>query len=611
MELSESRLNLVRIFLNRSCKYKERPALYYKNPQKKYESITWTAWEHKVRRVCYGLDSYGIRYRDRVGILSENRPEWTMVDLGVLSLGGILVPVYPTSSVQDIAYYIENAGIQIFFVSTLEQLLRLKQVLLDNPAIDKVVLFQSCEFIHPKLISFEEFLKLGDEKSRIEPDFFDRSVDKIQPSDEATIIYTSGTTGPPKGVLLTHGNFIENYLGAKRRIFISDKDVALSFLPLNHVFERLAGYYFMVFHGAEIWYAESMQTVGRDIIEARPTIGAAVPRFYEKIYAGIQEKVALASPAQRRIFNWAVKVGRKNYENVSLSRKGSIFDRLSLKIAGLLVFNKIKQKMGGKIRFFISGGAPLSKELGEFFFAAGILILEGYGLTETSPVIAVNTDKEFKFGTVGKPLPNINVRIADDGEILTAGPCVMEGYYKNDVATAEVMRDGWFHTGDIGEFDAQGYLKITDRKKDIIATSGGKKVAPQNIEMLISSDSLFSQVVVVGDKRNYLTALIVPNKEELLRKASELKLDTASWELLLREPSIYQWADQRLKTKTFGLAPYEQIKYFTFLANELTVASGELTPTMKVKRKVIAEKYSQVIADMYREGELFKNETNG
>lgn len=602
MDLSESNLNLVQIFLKRSRHYKDRPALYYKNPQKNYQSISWSEWEVNVSLVSSALDSFGVRYRDRVGIISENRPEWTMADLGVLSLGAILVPVYPTSSAADLSYYIENAGIEVFFVSTFEQLRRLESVLLENSAVRKIILFEACDFSHPKVVSFADFLSSGLQKQKTDPDFFQKSADKVSPSDEATIIYTSGTTGPPKGVLLTHRNFVENYLGARERIKVSDKDAALSFLPLNHVFERLAGYYFMAFHGASIWYAESMQTVAQDMMIARPTIGAAVPRFYEKVYAGIREKLGQASPLQKKIFNWAVKAGRKSYENRLTGKRGSLSQWVNKKIAGVLVFNKIRKKLGGRLRFFISGGAPLSKELAEFFYAAGILILEGYGLTETSPVIAVNTEKEFKFGTVGKPLPNLQVKIAGDGEILTAGPCVMSGYYKNEQATAEVIKDGWFHTGDIGEFDPEGYLKITDRKKDIIATSGGKKVAPQNLEILISGDSLFSQVVIIGDKRNYLTALIVPNKEEVLKKAAELNLSSAQWEDVLKNPEINAWAAQRLAEKTSHLAPYEQVKYFTFLPQELSAAAGELTPTMKVKRKVVSEKYSGLIEQMYKEG---------
>lgn len=606
MDLSESNLNLVQIFLKRSRFYKERPALYHKDSQKNYRSISWSEWEMSVSKTCCALDSLGVRYRDRVGIISENRPEWTVADLGVLSLGAILVPVYPTSSPADLSYYIENAGIEIFFVSTLEQLRRLESVLLDNPKIRKIILFNACDFSHPKVISFGDFLAMGLEKQKSDPDFFEKSADKITPSDDATIIYTSGTTGPPKGVLLTHGNFVENYIGARQRIKVTDKDSALSFLPLNHVFERLAGYYFMTFHGAVIWYAESMQTVAQDMLLARPTIGAAVPRFYEKVYAGIREKVDQSSPLQKKVFNWAVRAGRKSYENRLLGKRGGLCQWVSKKIAGILVFNKIKKKLGGRLRFFISGGAPLSKELAEFFYAAGILILEGYGLTETSPVIAVNTENEFKFGTVGKPLPNLQVKIAEDGEILTAGPCVMSGYYKNEQATGEVIQNGWFHTGDIGEFDAEGYLKITDRKKDIIATSGGKKVAPQNLEMLIAGDSLFSQVVIIGDKRNYLTALIVPNKEEVLKKAGELNLNSASWEDVLRNSEIIAWAAQRLSEKTSHLAPYEQIKYFTFLPRELSIADGELTPTMKVKRKIVSEKYKDLIERMYNEGSAAK-----
>ncbi len=543
------------------------------------------------------LEALGVQKGDRIGIISENRPEWTVADLAILSLGAIVVPVYPSSSPADLSYFVENADVKVFFVSSLEQLHRTSTALLDNPRIKRIILFDDAGYQHPKVTLFHDFLK-----SAVRSQDLEKKAALVSNEEYATIIYTSGTTGNPKGVVLTHSNFVQNYLGARERIRLSDKDVALSFLPLNHVFERMAGYYFMAFHGASIWYAESMQTVAEDMGIVKPTVAAAVPRFYEKVYSGMLEKVAKVSPLQKKIFSWAVSVARKRY-TLKMSGKCSLGYRLQRAIADKIVFSKVREKLGGRLRFFISGGAPLPRELAEFFYGAGILILEGYGLTETAPVIAVNTEDEFRFGSVGKPLGNAKVKIAEDGEILTQGPCVMPGYYKNPEATAECIKNGWFHTGDVGELDAEGYLRITDRKKDIIATSGGKKVSPQNIEGLLQGDPLFSQVVVVGDKRNYLTALIVPNRSELSAKAAELGL-SEPLDKLLKNPEICSWAQERLKSRIAHLAPYEQIKYFRFLPEELTVAGGELTPTMKVKRKVVMEKFRQVIEEMYEEGRV-------
>lgn len=600
MASDELSLNLVQIYLDRVSRYQSRPALYFKDKARQgaYTPISWTDWAAQVRRFAYALKSLGAVPGARIGLLSENRPEWTVADLAILSLGAIVVPVYPTSSCQDLEYYIQNAGIEIFIVSTEDQLQRTREVLLGS-RIKTLITLNLVSVQNPKIRFFGDLLESGTELAAKDPEFYEKSVASVKPDTPATIIYTSGTTGPPKGVVLTHKNFVANYIGSKSRITILDTDVALSFLPLNHVFERLAGYYFMIFHGAAIAYAESMQTVAADMQIVKPTVAAAVPRFYEKVYAGIREKLQTASPAQRTIFEWAVRVGKKRYADRLAGKRDMIGD-LQYALAKILVFKKIRRKLGGRIKFFISGGAPLAKELAEFFYAADILILEGYGLTETSPVIAVNSTHNFRFGTVGEPLPNIEVKIAQDGEILTKGPCVMTGYFQNEAATREVIIDGWFHTGDIGVIEPDGFLKITDRKKDIIATSGGKKVSPQNIEGLIMGDTLFSNVVVIGERRNYLTALIVPNRDELLRKAKELGCESMKWEELIRDPGICKWAGERLKLRTADMAQYEQIKYFTFLPEELSVKNGELTPTMKVKRKVVNEKYKDLIEAMYR-----------
>lgn len=593
---NEEDLTLPQIFLHRAAQYQSKDALYHRGPQGTYLAVSWSQWAEKVKAVSTALYRLGLRRGDRAAIFSENRPEWTYADLGALCLGAVSVPIYPTSSLQDASYILENSQSKILFVSNQEQLDRIKTQLETNQNLLAIIAFDSVTGKHPKLHTLEQLLAENRGGSGFS---FENSVKEGKPEDLATLIYTSGTTGPPKGVMLTHHNFVANYVGAGKRITITEKDSALSFLPLSHVFERLAGYYFMAFHGASIAYAQNMQTVPQDIIEIRPTVCAAVPRFYEKVYGKILEKVNAGSPLKKKIFCWAIKTGKKRTDAFMQKKPLSLPNKIAYAIAKTLVFNQIKNKMGGRIRFFISGGAPLAKELAEFFFAADILILEGYGLTETSPVIAVNTPEEIRFGTVGKPLPNAEVRIAEDGEILTRGPAVMKGYFKNPEATAEVMKDGWFHTGDIGTLE-DGFLKITDRKKDIIATSGGKKVSPQNIEGKIIADSLFSQAVIVGDKKNYLVALVVPSQAQVIEYARRENISFENYENLLNNPRIKQWIDGRFRRCNEGMASYEQIKYFTLLPKEFTLEAGEITPTLKYKRRFIMEKYKDLIDEMYR-----------
>lgn len=604
--LRESDSNLVQIFLNRTEKFGVRPALTYKDKTtRQFHSLTWADWKTSVQKTYAVLKSLGINAGDRVAILSENRPEWTYADLAVLAHGAIVVPIYPTLTAKEISYILEHSGASILFVSNAEQIRKLgAEVCCDLSRIKKIITFDQVTDL-----SLERGIdNLSSMWSMVSGDLasFDRSAGSVPPSSVATIIYTSGTTGPPKGVMLTHSNFVQNYLGAREQIKISETDVALSFLPLSHVFERLAGYYFMAFHGARIAYAESMQTVPEDIQAIRPTVCAAVPRFYEKIHAKIMEKVAMAPANLQRLFHWSVVVGRKVVQLNASNQKPSLFLGLQYAIAKILVFKKIKRQLGGRIRFFISGGAPLNRELGEFFSAAGVLILEGYGLTETSPVITVNTETAHRFGTVGKVLSNVEVKITEEGEIATRGPCVMKGYYENPEATLEAIPDGWFRTGDIGEFSSDGYLKITDRKKDIIVTSGGKKVPPQNIEGALLCNPAFSQAIVLGDKRNYLVALIVPSKSELLKFAQTSNLSGLGWQDLLKHPSVYGWYREKIDQSTKDFASYEKIKYFALLPQELSMESGELTPTLKIKRKVVMEKYGEIIDGLYKLGQDYQ-----
>lgn len=602
----EDSQTLVQLFLKQVSRYGNRQALFFKDrPGGNYLSISWEEWGDRTKKVALGLHALGVKPKDRVGILSENRPEWTIADLGVLSLGALDVPIYPSCSSDDVAYILQNAEIEVLFVSNAAQLEKVLPLFKRCSLFRKVICFDKAENASDPCLTLEALLEMGKKEFEKHPSLYNELVQKGTAEDLATLIYTSGTTGPPKGVMLTHQNFIANILGSRHLIPMTENDLALSFLPLSHVFERMAGYYYMIFHGTPIAYAESMQTVADDVAVIRPTVAAAVPRFYEKVYGKIFEKVDAASPLQKRLFYWALGVGREWGNAKQSCQTPSLSLRIQHRLATLLVLKKIKARLGGRIRFFISGSAPLSKELSEFFFAAGILILEGYGLTETSPVISVNAVDHFKFGTVGRPIPGVQVKIAEDGEILTKGPCVMKGYYKNEGATREVLKDGWFYTGDIGKFDEQGFLKITDRKKDIIKTSGGKMVSAQNIENQLLADKLFSQIVIVGDKRPYLVALIVPNRLEVEHYAKEKGIQASSWAELLKHPDIESWVDGRIREKIKNQPSFEQIKYFTLLENEFSQAAGDLTPTLKIKRRHIQEKFKDTIDELYKKGNAY------
>ncbi len=593
--------NLVEMFRWRVETSASRPALWFKR-QERFQSISWQDFFDKVKRTALALHQFGIKRGDRVAILSENRPEWAFADLGILSLGAASVPIYATSSAKECGYILEHSEVTTLFLSNADQLQKVKP-LLEQGKLKRLICFD-CGTNSGSLLSFADFLERGRRSLFNNGNLYDQLASGVRREDVATLIYTSGTTGPPKGVMLTHGNFLSNCEGSSEALHLKEGEQSLSFLPLSHVFERMAGYYFMILQGASIAYAESMQTVPQDILLIRPTVAASVPRLYEKMYAKIQEAIQSGSSLKQKIFNWALKVGKETAHFRQEHQPLPFGLKLQFSLARLLVFKKLKQHLGGRIRFFISGGAPLSKELAEFFFAADVLILEGYGLTETSPVISVNRVEKFRFGTVGPLLPNVEVQIAADGEILTRGPHIMKGYFKNEAATREAIPDGWFHTGDVGEIDAEGFLKITDRKKDLIITAGGKNISPQNIENELMADPLFSQVVVVGDRRPYIVALIVPSRSQIDRLAEAEDIH-GSWESLLKNERVRSLVGERVQEKMKDFAPYEQIKTFHLLSRELTQETGELTPTLKIKRRIVTERYSEVIEAMYRKGEAY------
>jgi long-chain acyl-CoA synthetase len=552
-----------------------------------------------VEETAMGLRALGVSRGDKVAIVSENRPEWAFADLATLCTGAADVTIYPTLTPAQVRYILDDSESKLVFVSNAAQAAKVAEVRAHLPRLRHVVRFEPAPI--GGTTSLDELRAKGREGLAGDRDAVRREAAALKNDDLATLIYTSGTTGDPKGVMLTHGNLVHNVLGAQKVFpMVNEEWTALSFLPLCHSFERTAGHNFMLHAGVTIAYAESMEKVPENMQEVRPWVMCSVPRLYEKMYARVNEKVAADPPLRQRIFRWAIGVGRKLFAHTVARTEPGALLKLQFALADRLVFSKIKARTGGRLRLFISGGAPLAREIAEFFGAAGMLVCEGYGLTETSPVITCNYPGRVKPGTVGLPLEHVEVKIAEDGEILTRGPHVMKGYYRKPEATAEAIDgDGWFHTGDIGFVDQDGCLVITDRKKDIIVTSGGKNIAPQPIENRLKTNRFFTEVVMVGNKRNFPAALVVPNYEALEGWAKQGGLGGASREELVRRPEVLAHYRRLVDEMTSDLAQFEKIKKIALLTKEFTQESGELTPTLKVKRRVVEERYKPTIDAMY------------
>jgi long-chain acyl-CoA synthetase len=561
--------------------------------------ISSDAFLTAVEELSMGLRSLGIEKGDRVAILSENRPEWAYADLATLCAGAVDAPIYSTLTPPQVLYILNDSGARTLFVSTAAQLRKVMEVRAQAPMLRHVIHMDDAP--HPDTLSLEDVRVRGREALATDRGAVRKRAQAVDPEDLATLIYTSGTTGDPKGVMLTHHNLVSN-VHASARLFagLGTKDVALSFLPLCHVFERMAGHYLMLRHGVTVAYAESVDKVPANLGEVKPTILLSVPRLYEKMYARVNEKVANDWAPKQAIFRWAMGLGRQVFAHRVARTEPGAWLKLRYALATKLVFAKIKERVGGRIRLFVSGGAPLGREIALFFGAAGLPILEGYGLTETSPVISVNLPERMKPGTVGPVLDGVEVQIAPDGEILVRGPNVMKGYYKKPEATAEAIdKDGFFHTGDIGRVDPEGFLAITDRKKDILVTSGGKNIAPQPIENRLKSDKFFAEVVMIGDKRNFAVALVVPNFDLLEKWFRDKGLSFANREELLARPEVAGFYQARIEELLPELAPFERIKKVAVLHKEFSLEAGELTPTLKVKRRVIEQRYKDLIDRMY------------
>ncbi len=596
-----SEQSLACMFWNRVEKSAGSPAQKFKQ-QGTWKTLTWREVGSAVRELAAGLAALGRRPGDAVGLLSTSRAEWVQADFAIFSAGCVTIPIYPTYPPDLIEYIVNDAGVKTLIVEDPTQLAKVLEVDKAMPGLEQIVIMQGYEGREPspRTFTWEALRRLGREKADSLKAELANRVDGIKRDDVATIVYTSGTTGPPKGVVQTHGNHLSALESAAQTTSIAEGDVHLLFLPLAHSFARLESF-IGVHRGLCTAFAESIDKLRENLPETQPHFICSVPRVFEKVYAGAMARAEGGSPVKRKIFNWAVAIGKEVSRLKQANRPVPTALALQYKLAEKLVFSKMQAALGGRLRFAVSGGAPLSREIAEFFHAAGILILEGYGLTETCPVLTNNREDAYKFGSVGKPLPGVDVKIAADGEILGRGGNIAKGYFKKTEATREVfLEDGWFATGDIGRFDEDGFLFITDRKKDLIVTAGGMNIAPQNIENLLKGDPFISQVMVHGDRRPYPVALITLNPEELAKFAREQGIMAGDPSVLAKHPKVVERVQRTVDHKNSELQSYAKIKKFVILPEDFTVENGALTPTLKVKRKVISERHRPVLDALYQ-----------
>ncbi|PLX32371.1 MAG: long-chain fatty acid--CoA ligase [Ignavibacteria bacterium] len=601
MSLAVTFATIPEMFLNLTDKYmhEERPLLLRKGDAG-FEPLRYSEVRDMVAQFYHGLARLGVSQGDRVAILSENRPEWVVADLATLFHGAMDVPIFPSQTAKQVEYILQDAGVSVIVVSNRFQLTKVEKIRRDVKSLKHVIVMNEMEDLPEKVLTFQQVLDSGAAEHREHSNALREASILVKQTDLCTIIYTSGTTGNPKGVMLTHDNFVSNVKAATDVIEIDDTDVLLSFLPLCHVFERMAGFYVAWACGSTVAYAQSVETVAENMIEVKPTVVISVPRLFERIYNRIARMVEKDSGIKKKIFYKAVEIGRQ-YVHAEKHGGAGMLLRAEHRVADKLVFSKLKQRTGGRIRFFVSGGAALPRELGEFFEAVGMIIIEGYGLTESSPVIAANRIGKHRFGSVGQALPGVEVKIAEDGEILTRGAHVMKGYYNNKKATEEAIdSERWLHTGDVGMLDAEGYLYITDRKKHLFVSSGGKNIAPQPIENLFASNEYIDQFVLIGDKRMFLTALIVPDFDALKEYADSHGIPYKNEGELVQHGEIYKLIEGTIQGTQKDLANFEKVRRFTLLDQAFSIENGEMTSTMKIRRKAVEERYGDLIEAMYR-----------
>lgn len=595
--------------------FQYKPTYSEIGPIDKWKEVTFREFYNEARIVSFGLMGLGIKPGDKIAILSNTRFEWSLCDIAILGASAVTVPIYASNIADDVVYIAEHAEARILILEDSKQLQKILEKRAENPAclpgVEKIVVLEpsamnlAARYLEgtKNVLTLQALKELGRREEIKAPGRFDDNLSAAEPKDRISICYTSGTTGVPKGVILSHDNFMSVLDDTAKCLSPSmepESETVLSFLPFSHIFGKIESLAIYTFGWRQV-FAENLDKLVANIAEVKPTLLIAVPRIFEKAYSRIQITVDAAGPAQKKLFHWALEVGYRYYGAIWAGESPGLKKRLEYEVAKKLVLNKVAQRFGGRLRFAVCGGAPLPRPIGEFFQILGIQILEGYGLTETCAPVAVNTPQNVRFGTVGRPMPEVTIKIAEDGEILVKSRKVFSGYYKMPEETEQVLRAGWFYTGDIGHLDADGFLHITDRKKDIIVTSGGKNIAPQKIENIAKSQKLLTHLVVHGDRRHYLTALVTLDRDQIIRFANENQILFSEYKELIKNPRILALVQKSIDEINKYLSSFETIKKFVILPNEFAVESGDLTPSLKIKRSYINRQYIRELDSMYND----------
>lgn len=587
--------HIIKMFLNRAGQYGSKEAMRYRNKNNTYNSLNWNELDQKVRQIAASLESWGYKKGDRIGIFSPNKAEWLIADLGILANGSVVVPFYATASQAQVKYIVEETGMTIMFVGTQTQL-EVAVPLLEQTSLEKIIMFDDYEGDHEHIISFDRFLKTEPQPSSGKS--LEEKIELFDKQDIATIIYTSGTTGEPKGVILSHDNFMFCFQIHDERLEVNKEDVSLCFLPLSHVFERLWSHY-ILHRGAVNVFLENPREVIEELPRVKPQLMCTVPRFFDKTYQGIQTETAKWSSLKRKIFRWSIAKGLEAIDFRCRNKPLPSNLKFKLAIADKLVLSKLRKIFGGKIKFMPCAGAAINTDVLRFFHAVGLFVNYGYGATETTATVSCFRSDEYYFGTCGSVMPRVEVKIGKGSEILVRGRSVFQGYYKKEEATQEVLKDGWFYTGDEGYLDDKGNLFMLDRIKDLMKTSVGKYVSPQKLELLLSQDKAIEQLIVVGDNRQYVSALIVPSIPVLKSLAQEYNIRYASDDDLINSPQLIKLLESRFAYLQKDLTAYERVVKFTLLKEPFTIEEGTMTSTLKLRRANIEKSYKHLIDQMY------------